>query len=84
MGEAFRRHHDAVQPLPKGSVSMEATDSLRSNEALHVTSSCGPLAPLPDPGRVRGGAEVHAGPGAGMTDSTTMTDTRRLCHSGLY
>ncbi len=49
MGEAFRRQHDGVQTLRNGSVSMEATDSLQSSEALHMTGNCGPLAPLPDP-----------------------------------
>ena len=79
MGEAHPRQPDGVQPLRNGSVNTEAADSLRSSEALHVTGSSGPR----DPGRVRGGARAYAGPGAGMTDSTTMTNTRRLYHSEL-
>jgi len=32
MGEAFWRHHDGVQPLPKVSVNTQASHSLRSND----------------------------------------------------
>ena len=46
MGEALWRHHDGVQPLPKVSLNTQASHSLRSNEALHLTSGCGLLAAL--------------------------------------